>query len=100
MEDLFFADINTTNFLSSYNNKLLLISGNKIKFYKYVEIKNVVRAQNTEIYSIKNIDKNEQIVYVSNSVIAKRNYKDIGTNDKTNDVIRARQVNRDRLLRL
>ncbi|CAD2112829.1 hypothetical protein YYG_00060 [Plasmodium vinckei petteri] len=83
MEELFFADINSTNFLSSYNNKLLLISGNKIKFYKYVEIKNVVRAQNTEIYSIKDIDKNEQIVYVSNSVTVKRNYKGISTNDET-----------------
>ncbi|SBS87940.1 hypothetical protein, conserved [Plasmodium ovale curtisi] len=72
MKDLFFADINNTLFLRHYDHKLLLISGNRVKFYTLEEIKNVVRAQNIAIYNIKDIDKNEKIVYVSNNVKLKR----------------------------
>ncbi|CAA9990651.1 conserved Plasmodium protein, unknown function [Plasmodium knowlesi strain H] len=68
MKDLFFADINSAHLLRHYDNKLLLVSGNKIKFYTYEEIKKVVRAQNIAIYGIDYINKNEKIVHISNNV--------------------------------
>lgn len=95
MENLYFSDINTTLFLRHYNNHLLLINGNKIKFYNYEENKNIVRAHNIGIYSIKEADKNEKIVYVSNNIKLKRRLKgkkeeeDIKKNDsfKGNDLV-------------
>ncbi|ANQ09587.1 Uncharacterized protein PCOAH_00037730 [Plasmodium coatneyi] len=68
MKDLFFADINSTLLLRHYDNKLLLVSGNKLKFYTYEEIKKVVRAQNIAIYGVDYINKNEKIVHISNNV--------------------------------
>ncbi|KJP90103.1 hypothetical protein AK88_00272 [Plasmodium fragile] len=68
MKDLFFSDINSALILRHYDNKLLLLSGNKIKFYTYEEIKKVVRAQNIAIYCVDYINKNEKIVYISNNV--------------------------------
>ncbi|SOV24103.1 conserved Plasmodium protein, unknown function [Plasmodium sp. DRC-Itaito] len=95
MENLYFSDINTTLFLRHYNNHLLLINGNKIKFYNYEENKNIVRAHNIGIYSIKEADKNEKIVYVSNNIKLKRRLKgkkeeeDLKINDsfKGNDLV-------------
>ncbi|VUZ98584.1 MCL1 domain-containing protein, putative [Plasmodium vivax] len=68
MKDLFFTDINSALILRHYDNKLLLVSGNKIKFYTYEEIKKVVRAQNIAIYGVDYINKNEKIVHISNNV--------------------------------
>ncbi|KAI4834623.1 MCL1 domain-containing protein [Plasmodium brasilianum] len=86
MKDLYFADINSTLFLRHYNNKLLLISGNRIKLYTYEEIKNIIRAQNIAIYIVKDIEKNEKIVYISNNVIIKRHLRSNKEKSITDDV--------------
>ncbi|CRH02298.1 conserved Plasmodium protein, unknown function [Plasmodium relictum] len=72
MENLYYSDINNSVFLRHYDNNLLLVNGNRIKFYDYEENKNIIRARNIGIYNIKDIDKNEKIVYVSNNVKLKK----------------------------
>ncbi|GAW83258.1 hypothetical protein, conserved [Plasmodium gonderi] len=68
MKDLYYSYINSALILRHYDNKLLLVSGNKIKFYTYEEIKKIVRAQNIAIYGVDYINKNEKIVHISNNV--------------------------------
>ncbi|CRG97438.1 conserved Plasmodium protein, unknown function [Plasmodium gallinaceum] len=85
MENLYYSDINNSVFLRHYDNNLLLVSGNRIKFYDYEENKNIIRARNIGIYNIKDVDKNEKIVYVSNNIKLKKHRNNINENTLNNN---------------